>query len=152
MVIDNILKDYETTQNELDLEINDCLKIFKNFTESHKLEPDMFFTARAFTSLINTLVNKKIEYINYLLSCQIEVLSFLKTYDDKYLSSIEGLLIENTTSEMIAIEELIENCYTLTFFLNDLLNDLIKKNNFNSLERNLEQLLQECEKKFKEEN
>ena len=145
MVIDEILDNYKEIEEDFDLEQNDCLKIFNLFSQKHQLEPDLFYTARAFTSLINTIVNKKIEHIYYLLCTEIEMLDFLKTFDGKYLSNIENLLLDNTDIELDLIETLIDDCFNLTFFLTDFLNGLVKKNDY--MEQ-LNNILNECNKKY----
>lgn len=151
VVLKNIINDYEELQQNVDFKKNVCNTLFENIVNENLIEPDVYYSAKAFTSIVNNIVNKKTEYINYLLCNQIELLSFLATFDDNYLSNIEHLIVEKTTSELISIQNLIDDNFDILFFLEDFLKNLptLKKNNLSAhLLDELNKIIENCEKKY----
>ena len=106
IVIDNIINDLNSIKEMSSDKVNCCHKIFEDIIDGAKIDEDIYHSAKAFTSIINNIINKKLNYINYIVDNQIELLTFLNTYDDKYLSNIENLLIEKTGNEVLIVNDL----------------------------------------------
>ena len=73
VIIDNIIKDLEDLKNEFQYENNYCLNMFNSLIDKNTINEDIYHSAKAFTSIINSLVNKKIEYANYIIYSQIKL-------------------------------------------------------------------------------
>ena len=149
VIIDKIIKDLEDLKNEFQYENNYCLNMFNSLIDKNTINEDIYHSAKAFTSIINSLVNKKIEYANYIIYSQIELLNFLNTYDDKYLSNIYCLLSEKATTEGMLVSELSEDIFELTQFLEDFLTNLNTIKKRNKLPKHLQQQLDKINKKNK---
>ena len=117
MVIDNILKDFRTLKEEISDDTNYCLEIFNTTVDINDVPEDVYYSARAFTSIINNIVNRKTKYIFYILDNHIELLEFLQTFDKKYLLGIESLLAEKCSAEIIFAQELADDNIDIINFL-----------------------------------
>lgn len=152
VIIDQLIEDLEELKEEVNYENNYCNNLFNKLVDKSELDEDVYYSARAFTSIINALVNKKIEYANYIVNSQIELLNFLNTFDDNYLSNSSCLLKDKATTEGFLISELSEDIFELTQFLEDFLINLknIKKKSKlpSHLQQQLDMMLQEFEKKY----
>lgn len=151
IVIDNIIKDLNSIKEMSSDKVNCCHKIFEDIIDGAKIDEDIYHSAKAFTSIINNIINKKLNYINYIVDNQIELLTFLNTYDDKYLSNIENLLIEKTGNEVLIANDLAEDIFDLVMFLEDFLGTInnLKKNNLPiHLQQELNKILEDIERKY----
>ena len=151
IVIDNIIKDLNLIKEMSSDKVNCCHKIFEDIIDRAKIDEDIYHSAKAFTSIINNIINKKLNYINYIVDNQIELLTFLNTYDDKYLSNIENLLIEKTGNEVLIANDLAEDIFDLVMFLEDFLETInnLKKNNLPiHLQQELNKILEDIERKY----
>lgn len=151
IVIDNIIKDLNSIKEMSSDKVNYCHKIFEDIIDRAKIDEDIYHSAKAFTSIINNIINKKLNYINYIVDNQIELLTFLNTYDDKYLSNIENLLIEKTGNEVLIANDLAEDIFDLVMFLEDFLETInnLKKNNLPiHLQQELNKILEDIERKY----
>lgn len=152
VIIDELIEDLEDLREEVDYEKNYCNNMFNELVDQSELEEDVYYSARAFTSIVNSLVNKKIEYAHYIINSQIELLNFLNTFDDKYLSNSTCLLRDKATTEGLLVSELSEDIFELTQFLEDFLTNLknIKKKSRlpSHLQQQLDMMLQEFENKY----
>lgn len=151
IVIDNIIKDLNSIKEMSSDKVNYCHKVFEDIIDRAKIDEDIYHSAKAFTSIINNIINKKLNYINYIVDNQIELLTFLNTYDDKYLSNIENLLIEKTGNEVLIANDLAEDIFDLVMFLEDFLETInnLKKNNLPiHLQQELNKILEDIERKY----
>ena len=151
IVIDNIIKDLNSIKEMSSDKVNYCHKIFEDIIDRAKIDEDIYHSAKAFTSIINNIINKKLNYINYIVDNQIELLTFLNTYDDKYLSNIENLLIEKTGNEVLIANDLAKDIFDLVMFLEDFLKTInnLKKNNLPiHLQQELNKILEDIERKY----
>jgi hypothetical protein len=152
IVIDNLLKDFKDLKEDVNINHNYCLELFNNLVDESTIDIDVFYSARALTSIINSIVNKKVEYVNYIIDSQIEMLSFLNSYDDKYLSNTQNLFSNESSTEITTVIGLIEDNFDLTQFLEDFLTraNKLKKNSLSGqLKRQLDEMLKEFEEKYK---
>lgn len=106
---------------------NTCLEVFHKTLSQGDVSQDVYYSARAFTSIINQIVNKKIEYAHYVIKCQTEMLDFLNTYDDKYLSRLSNTISTNTNSEFFFVDCLISEINDLIDFLKNILQELFEE-------------------------
>lgn len=127
-MLDKLIKEYEDFRNTFDYDKNCCYEIFKKNINKGDIDEDTYSAANAFTSILNQIVNRKIEYGNFIIAGQIELLTFLNTYDDKYLSNSKNLLDCQNCNEQIFLDELDEDICNILTFLEDFLNQLKKKN------------------------
>lgn len=100
-----------------------CQDIFKSII-TQDIHPDLFHSSMALTSIISHLVNQKLKYVNLVISSQLSTLSFLNTYDDKYLSNMSTMLQGNTAVENFFVEHLLEEIDYLIKFLTQTLNKI----------------------------
>ncbi len=150
-MIDDIVNEYEDFREVFDYKKNCCLDTFYEIMGEGNINDDMYSTAKAFTSILNQIVNRKIEYGNFIIAGQIELLTFLNTFDDNYLSSIKNLLECQNSNEQLFITDIDEDICNIISFLEYFLKKL--KNNDMYSEPNsdneLKKLLDELNKRNK---
>ena len=151
-IIDDMLEDLTLVKEFSSEKEQHYKEIFSNTIDKVQINQDVYYSAKAFTSIVNNIIRKKFDYINYIAKNQIELLTFLNTYDDKYLSNIENLLIEEAGNEILIIDDLLEDISNLLGFLQDLLETLQNlnqnKQKFN-LHSELNKMLDDLENKYK---
>lgn len=121
MIIAEIIRDIKDKGSKYDLQRNKCSIILKNNLNQKEVPTDVFLSAKAFTSLLNTIVNNKIDYILDLMSSHSELLSFLETFDDKYLSSASNLLYTSLIDEVSIMDDLYNDIQHIYTFLENFL-------------------------------
>lgn len=150
-VINDMLDDLNMVKKFIPEKGEYCRQVFEDIMEKLKVDVDIYHSAKAFTSIVNNIINKKLDYIDYITKNQIELLTFLNTYDDKYLSNIENLLIEETGNEILIINDLMQDITDLLSFLQDFLTsikDISQDHKQFNLQMELNRMLDGLEKKY----
>lgn len=148
-MINEFVKEYEDLRNIFDYQKNCCFDTFNKIIKQEDVDEDIYQAAKAFTSIVNQIVNRKIEYGNFIIAGQIEMLTFINTFDDKYLSNIENLLDCNNCNEHVFLSELDEDISNIILFLEDFLSELINTNKTFDFEDEISKLLKELNDKNK---
>lgn len=152
VVIQEIIAELEELRGDFQENTNYCNQLFNKLIDESKINIDVFYSARAFTSIINSIVNNKTKYANYIIDNQIELLNFLNSFDDNYLSNIYYLLSQKMRTEEDILFTLSEDIFDLINFLKDFLlglEELEQNKNSNILHKQLEDMLKEFEEKYK---
>lgn len=150
-VINDMLDDLNMVRKFIPEKSEYCRQVFEDIMEKVKVDVDIYHSAKAFTSIVNNIINKKLDYIDYITKNQIELLTFLNTYDDKYLSNIENLLIEEAGNEILIINDLMQDIIDLLSFLQDFLTsikDINQDHKQFNLQMELNRMLDGLEKKY----
>ena len=125
-----------------------CNMMFNSIVDAEKVgDIDVYYEAKAFTSLINHIVNEKAEHLLTTINNHIELITFINTFDKKYLYNAKNALFFSLRTELIYIRDLLIDLDVLTDFLEETL--LSIQNNKSSIQEQLDDLLEEFSKKYK---
>lgn len=148
-IIDEFVNEYENFRETFDYQKNCAYDVFKKTMQRGSVDEDTYSAANAFTSIVNQIINRKIEYGNFIIAGQIELLTFLNTYDDKYLSNTKNLIECQNANEQVFLAELDEDICNILLFLEDFLKKLVNKNKEFKMEDELSKFLKELGDKNK---
>ena len=150
-ILEGLIEEYEDYRSEFDYSKNFCATLFDSVIRKGTIDEDVYLAAKAYTSIISQIINRKIEYANFIIAGQTELLSFLNTFDDNYLSASEKLLGYQNCNEQIFLAELRDDINNLIIFFKDFLFGLLDDNEpvKNNLRIQIEEMIKEFEKKYK---
>lgn len=148
-IIEGLIDEYESYRDEFDFPRNLCSIIFDSIVGKEDIDSDMYYAAKAYTSILTQIINKKVDYANIVIDGQIELLEFLNTFDDKYLSASEKLLGYQNCNEQIFLAELVDDINSLILFFKDFLSAILDNNEptKTNLQIQLEEMLNEFNRK-----
>lgn len=150
VVIEEIITEFEELKTDFQENTNYCNELFNKLIDKSTINIDVFYSARAFTSIINSIVNSKTKYANFIIDNQIELLNFLNSFDDKYLSNIYYLLNQKMRTEEDLLYSLSEDITDLILFLEDFLLRLeTLEQKPSKIQEQLTNMLKEFEEKYK---
>ena len=150
--LNEIIKNLEQAQYYIEDKYNSCNDMFNFLVDKTAVNEDIYYSAKAFTSIINNIVNKKVEYIKFISAGHTEELNFLQTYDDKYLSNLQNLLLFKNLTEIEFINNLVLDIEELLQFLDATLRRISnRQKDTDKLIQNLQKRLDEFCEKFNEE-
>ena len=148
-IIEGLIDEYESYRDEFDFSRNLCSIIFDSIVGKEDIDSDMYYAAKAYTPILTQIINKKVDYANIVIDGQIELLEFLNTFDDKYLSASEKLLGYQNCNEQIFLAELVDDINSLILFFKDFLSAILDNNEptKTNLQIQLEEMLNEFNRK-----
>ena len=102
-------------------------KTFRNFKRASIIDEDTYLLAQSFSSIINSIIDTKIDIALRIINSIIETISFLKTYDDKYLSNTPYLINQSFKTEKIFIKHIMLDISSINNYLEDFLTYISRK-------------------------
>ena len=96
-------------------------KTFRNFKRTSIVNEDTYLLAQSFSSIINSIIDVKIDIALKMIDSIIETISFLKTYDDKYLSNSPYLISQSFIKEKVFIKRIMLDISSINNYLKELL-------------------------------
>lgn len=146
--LEDTVKHLESAKYGVKEMIGYCNKMFNSIVNIEKVKDiDTFYQAKAFSSLINHIVNEKSKHLLTTIDNHIELITFINTFDKKYLYNAKNALFFSLRTELVYIRDLLIDLDVLTDFLEETLITL--QSNKSSIQQQLDGLLEEFNKKYK---
>ncbi len=149
--LDEMINQFEECKLDVSDKKNCCLDIFNGIVKKELIDEDTYYSAKAFCSIVNNIINNKVDNVLHISTKQIDLLQFLQTYDDKYLSNLTNCLMTKSYCEIDFVNELLVDIFEILTFLEDTLKEITnkKKDNFSHIQQQLNDMLKEFEEKYK---
>lgn len=123
-MVADLIERLNKNKEEFSLKKGRCLEIFEEKVKEGEVHIDLYFTARALSSLCNTIANRKIEYMETMMDAHLQLLGFLHTFDDNYLSNMTNVLDSELSTEINYLSKADEDLKKIYCFLSSFLDTL----------------------------